>query len=382
MNLKFVFLKIILVLYFSLVFNCTQSGETTMTIEKTIFGNLTDGRQADLFTMKHPDGSVVQITNFGAAVVAVKVPDKEGTIEDVVLGFDNLSDYENIRAFYGAIVGRYGNRIDHGRFTLNGTEYKLAVNDGDNHLHGGIKGFDRVLWQVDDYHARDAAVLKLSYLSEDGEEGYPGNLQVRVTYSFDQDRALRIDYRITCDKPTVKNITNHAYFNLSGNLKDDILGHELMLNADQYLPVVKGLIPTGEFRPVAGTVMDFRQPHPIGARIDDDDQQLKFGLGYDHNWILNKERDSLSLAGTVFEPTSGRLMEIYTTEPGIQFYSGNFMDGSHSGHGGRMYTHRHAICLETQHYPDSPNHDNFPTTVINPGEVYTSTTIYKFGVEE
>jgi aldose 1-epimerase len=361
---------------------CTSTGDLKMKIKKQGFGKLSDGRDVDLLTLIHPDGSTVELTNYGAAVVSVKVPDKNGKIEDVVLGFDNIEDYEKIRVFYGAIVGRYGNRIAQGKFTLDGVEYNIPVNDGENSLHGGFNGFDKMLWNVDEFDVDNSAYVKLSYLSKDGEEGYPGNMNVAVSYSFTLDHELKIDYKITTDKPTVKNVTNHAYFNLSGDVKDDILNHELMLNADTYTPVTAGLIPTGETAPVEGTPMDFRKPEKIGSRINEDFEQLKLGLGYDHNWIINNTDGSLKLAGTVYEPVSGRFMEIYTAEPGIQFYSGNFMDGSHSGHDGRVYQYREAMCLETQHYPDSPNHVNFPSTTLNPGEVYTSQTVYKFDVKQ
>lgn len=360
---------------------CSQKGDDVMKIKKEVFGKLSDGQEVDILTLTHPDGSEVKITNFGAAVVSVKVPDKNGNVEDVVLGFDDLENYEKIRAFYGAIVGRYGNRIDKGKFTLNGVDYQVPVNDGENSLHGGFNGFDRMVWKVEEFDVNSFASVKLSYLSKDGEEGYPGNMKVVVNYSFTLDHELKIDYEITTDQATVKNVTNHAYFNLSGNVKSDILDHELMLNADHYTPVVAGLIPTGEDAPVEGTPMDFRKPELIGKRINEDTEQLKLGLGYDHNWVLNDTDGTLKLAGTVYEPVSGRVMEIYTTEPCMQFYSGNFMDGSHAGHSGRVYQHREAMCLETQHYPDSPNHENFPTTTLNPGEVYNSQTVYKFLVK-
>jgi aldose 1-epimerase len=362
----------------SLLAACSNTGDGEMKIKREGFGKLSDGREVEILTLIHPDGSTVEITNFGAAVVAVKVPDKNGNIEDVVLGFDDIENYEKIRAFYGAIVGRYGNRIAKGKFTLNGADYQVPVNDGENSLHGGFNGFDRMIWTIEDFDVNSSAFVKLSYLSKDGEEGYPGNMKVIVTYSYTLANELKIDYEITTDKPTVKNVTNHAYFNLSGNVKDDILDHELMLNCDTYSPVVPGLIPTGEAAPVEGTPMDFRKPEKIGLRINEENEQLKLGLGYDHNWIINDTDGGLKLAGTVYEPVSGRFMEIYTTEPSIQFYSGNFMDGSHAGHAGRVYKYREAMCLETQHYPDSPNHENFPTTTLNPGEVYTSQTVYKF----
>ncbi|MFC2084745.1 aldose epimerase family protein [Bacteroidota bacterium] len=349
-----------------------------MKIKKSSFGKLDDGSEIYLYTMTNKDNSEVQITNYGAAVVAVKVPDKKGIIEDVVLGFEKLEDYVKIRGFYGAIVGRYGNRIGKGKFTLEGKEYFLSVNDGENHLHGGIKGFDRVTWRVESFSADKNAKLRLSYLSADGEEGYPGNLKVEVVYTFTSNNELKIEYKIKTDKATVINITNHAYFNLSGNLKENILNHELMLNADYFIPVDNGLIPAGEIKSVKNTPMDFTKSHSIGDRINEENEQLKYGLGYDHNWIVKDEGKDLKLAGTLYEPKSGRFMEIYTTEPGIQFYSGNFMDGSHSGHNGIVYNYRYAMCLETQHYPDSPNHNNFPSTVLKPGEIYESTTIYKF----
>jgi aldose 1-epimerase len=297
------------------------------------------------------------------------------------LGFKNLKEYETIRHFYGAIVGRWGNRIDKGKFKLNGKEYILATNDGENHLHGGLLGFDRQLWDYEELTYEDKPAIKFSYLSKDGEEGYPGNLNVSVVYTFSEDKELGIHYEISTDQPTIKNVTNHSYFNLSGNVKTDILNHELYLNADHYLPVVKGLIPTGEIAPVAGTPMDFTTPHKIGERINEDNEQLKFGLGYDHCWVLNKNNNGMNYAGYVYDRASGRKMDIYTTEPAIQFYSGNFMDGSDIGHENLPYKYRYGMCLETQHYPDSPNHENFPSTVLNPGENYESTTVYKFSVE-
>lgn len=354
-----------------------------MDIVKSSFGKLKNGSEIFIFTLTHPDGSEVKITNFGAAIVSVKVPDNKGVIEDVVLGFDTIEDYENIRGFYGAIVGRYGNRIAKGKFTLEGVEYTLAINDGENHLHGGIMGFDRVPWTIATFSTdENSAGVRFSYLSKDGEEGYPGNMRTEVTYSFTLEHEVVIDYQITTDKATVKNVTNHSYFNLSGNLKSDILNHKLMLNAEKYTPVVKGLIPTGDYSSVEDTPMDFRKSFPIGARINEDNEQLKFGFGYDHNWILNGPEGEMKLAALVYEPVSGRLMQVFTTEPGIQFYSGNFMDGSHAGHSGRIYNYRYAMCLETQHFPDSPNHNNFPSTELRAGEKYTSKTIYKFSVKK
>jgi aldose 1-epimerase len=352
-----------------------------MNFKKELYGVLEDGREVHLFTLKMNDGTELKLTNFGATVVSLKVPDRKGKAENVILGFKELKEYENIRHFYGAIVGRWGNRIDKGKFTLNGKEYTLATNDGENHLHGGIMGYDRMLWDFEELMYKEQPAIKFSYLSKDGEEGYPGNLNVSVIYTFSEQKELGIYYEMTTDQPTVKNITNHSYFNLSGNVKSDILNQDLHLNADHYLPVVKGLIPTGELQPVKDTPMDFTTAYKIGERINQDDEQLGFGLGYDHCWILNKNEDGMNYAGYVYDNVSGRKMDIYTTEPAIQFYSGNFMDGSDIGHENLPYKYRSAMCLETQHSPDSPNQENFPATVLNPGEIYKSTTIYKFSVK-
>lgn len=349
-------------------------------MDKEVFGKLEDEREVYLFTLTNKTGSEIKLTNFGATVVSFKVPDQVGKIENVVLGYPNLEDYIRWRHFFGSTVGRYGNRIANGKFSLNGIKYKLFTNDGENTLHGGNMGFDRVLWDVEELVCIGNPALKFTYLSKDGEEGYPGNLLVIVLYSFSDNNELRIDYELSTDKSTVINVTNHAYFNLSGNVKSDILGHELMINADYFTPAGKGLIPTGEILPVLGTPLDFSKPHLIGERIDTDHGQLKLARGYDHNWIINTDKDDLKHAGYVYEPISGRRMDFYTTEPAVQFYSGNFMDGSDTGHEGFPYKYRHALCLETQHYPDSPNNQNFPSTVLNPGEIYQSTTIYNFSV--
>ncbi len=322
----------------------------------------------------------VAITNFGAIVVALKAPGRGGQFADVVLGFDSLDGYLKEHPYFGAIIGRYGNRIAKGRFKLNGVEYKLATNNGENHLHGGIKGFDKVVWAARDVSTPQAPALELRYTSKDGEEGYPGNLDVTVIYTLTEGNELRIDYSATTDKDTVVNLTNHSYFNLAGEGNGDILGHEMMINADAFTPVDAGLIPTGELKKVEGTPFDFRKPAAIGARINADDPQIRYGKGYDHNFVLNRKGGGLELAARVAEPKSGRVMEVLTTEPGIQFYSGNFLDGSVKGKGGKAYQHRYGFCLETQHFPDSPNKPNFPSTVLKPGGKYQTTTVYRFSV--
>jgi aldose 1-epimerase len=344
-------------------------------ITQTSFGHLQDGREVQLFTLKN-ERIEVTITTFGGRIVTLKVPDKAGKIADVVLGFDDLGGYLGDNPYFGALIGRYGNRIGHAEFTLGGKQYTLAKNDGDNSLHGGLKGFDKVLWtgRID----RDSAVL--TYLSKDGEEGYPGNLTAAVRYTLTGNE-LRIAYHATADKPTPVNLTNHAYFNLAGQGQGDILAHELTLASDRFLPVDKALIPTGEMRDVAGTPFDFRTAHKIGERIDSTDEQIQFAGGYDHNWILNGISGSLTLAARAREPKSGRVMEVLTTEPGVQFYTGNFLDGKIRGKSGTQYTRRSAFCLETQHFPDSPNHPAFPSTVLKPGRTYRSTTVYRFLVQ-
>jgi len=325
----------------------------------------------------------VAITNYGATVISLWVPDRQGKLADVVQGFDTLEDYIQYNdSYFGNVVGRYGNRIAGGKFTLDGVEYTLAANDHGNHLHGGLKGFDKVVWNSEPVQKKNATGVKLTYRSRDGEEGYPGNLDVTVTYYLTTANELSIEYTATTDKATPVNLTNHSYFNLAGQGSGDILGHVLRIDADRFTVVDKGLIPTGELRPVQGTPMDFTKLAPVGARIDQKDyEQIAFGGGYDHNWVLNKKDHSLTKVITLHEPVSGRFMEVLTTEPGVQFYSGNFLDGKHKGKGGKVYNHRYALCLETQHYPDSPNHPDFPSTVLRPGEKYSSQTVYKFSVK-
>jgi aldose 1-epimerase len=348
------------------------------TYEVSEFGITDDGEAAQLYRLTNQHGMTVAITNYGGIVTSVWVPDRAGNMADVVLGYDELDDYVAGSPYFGAIVGRYGNRIANGRFTLDGVEYTLAVNNGPNHLHGGIKGFDKVVWDAEPYAESEEVGVRLSYTSAATEEGYPGTLDVFVTYALTNNDELRIEYAAETDQATVINLTHHGYFNLAGHASGDILAHELMLAADRFTPVDESLIPTGELREVAGTPMDFRSPFVIGERIDSDDEQIRFGGGYDHNWVLNGEAGTLRLAARVSEPNSGRVMEVLTTEPGIQFYAGNFLDGSNVGKGGAPYNHRNGFSLETQHFPDSPNRPEFPSTVLRPGERYESTTIYRF----
>jgi aldose 1-epimerase len=361
-----------------LLLNSAASGQAKIT--KASFGKTADGQNVDIFTLTNKRGLEVKITNFGGIITSLKVPDRNGKLEDIVLGFDNLDAYLKGHPYFGALIGRYGNRIAKGRFTLNGHEYKLAVNNGENHLHGGIKGFDKVVWTAQSARIRDGVALKLTYLSKDGEEGYPGNLRVIVVYRLTNQNELKISYSATTDKDTVINLTSHSYFNLAGQGNGDILNHELFINAFKFTPTDAGSIPTGELKSVTGTPFDFttRNMHTIGERINNDDEQLKFGNGYDHNFVLNGRIAKLREAASVYEPTSGRIMEIWTTEPGVQFYSGNFLDGTLTGKDGKAYQRRYGFCLETQHFPDSPNRPSFPTTVLRKGEFYHSLTIHKF----
>jgi aldose 1-epimerase len=342
-------------------------------VNRQDFGKTPDGTPVELYTLANSRGVEATIMTYGGTVVSLHTPDSKGRSGDVVLGFDSLDSYlAGDNPFFGALIGRYGNRIAKGRFTLNGVEYKLAQNNGENNLHGGPRGFDKVVWQVKDAGPQS---LELGYLSKDGDQGFPGNLDVTVRYTLTGDNELGIDYSATTDRDTIVNLTNHSYFNLA--CEGDNLGHLLTLNADRFTPVDAGLIPTGELASVAGTPFDFRQPVAIGARIDQDDVQIARGGGYDHNFVLNRSGEGLSPVAKVVEPGTGRVLEVFTTEPGFQFYSGNFI-GKLRGKGGRLYGPRSGFCLETQHYPDSPNHPSFPTTVLKPGQRYHTTTIHKF----
>jgi len=375
-NVKLIVMFGIMVLF---TISCHKEVEVNMSIEKQPFGKTTDGVLVDLYTFTNEKEMEVKITNYGGIVVSIRIPDRDGKMGDVVLGYDTVDGYIKESPYFGALIGRYGNRIAKGKFTLDGVEYTLAVNNGENHLHGGLKGYDKVVWKAEEVISKNTVGLKLSYLSTDGEEGYPGNLDITVNYTLTNDNELKIDYSATTDKKTVVNLTNHSYFNLAG--EGNILNHKVMINADRFNPVDVGLIPTGELREVKGTPMDFTQPTAIGERINADDEQLVFGGGYDHNWILNRTNNDLTLVARVLEPTTGRVLEVLTTEPGLQFYSGNFLDGSITGKGNNVYEKRDGFCMETQHFPDSPNQSNFPSVVLNPGEQYKCSTIYKFSVE-
>lgn len=359
-----------------------DNAQMDSTVTRQSFGETDDGTAVDRYTLRNSNGMTAQITDYGGIVTSLTAPDRNGRFEDVVLGFDSLDKYLSGHPYFGAIVGRYANRIAGGAFVLDGATYTLATNNGPNHLHGGVRGFDKRVWEVlEEGVGQEGPYLQLYYLSEDGEEGYPGNLSVTVTYTLTEENALRIDYRATTDETTILNLTNHSYFNLAGEGEGDILDHRLMINADEFTPVDSTLIPTGELRGVEGTPMDFTESTPIGARIERDYQQLQFGGGYDHNYVLNEAgQDEMSLAARVHEPSSGRVMEVRTTQPGVQLYTGNFLDGSLIGKSGSAYEHRSGFCLETQHFPDSPHHDNFPPVTLNPDQTYHQTTSYRFTV--
>jgi aldose 1-epimerase len=358
--------------------------DTSMTqasVTRAPFGVMPDGDTIEIFTLTNGHGIRIRAMTYGAIILSIETPDRDGHLGDITLGFDSLSDYLADSPFFGAVVGRYGNRIAKGRFTLDGTTYQLATNNGPNHLHGGVKGFDKVVWQGEPFQHDSAVGVTFRYTSPDGEEGYPGTLQAEVTYTLNDADELVVDYRATTDKATPVNLTQHSYFNLTGGATRDILAHVLEIDADSFTPVDSTLIPTGEIAPVAGTPFDFTTPTAIGTRINEDNEQLRFGMGYDHNFVLRRSGPGLSHAVRVVDPSSGRTLDISTTEPGLQFYSGNFLDGTLTGVGGRVYAHRWGFCLETQHYPDSPNEPAFPSTILRPGETYQTRTVFRFGVE-
>ncbi|HUU14947.1 MAG TPA: aldose epimerase family protein [Terriglobia bacterium] len=349
-------------------------------ISQQTFGKTQDGTAVDIFTLTNSNGVEVRAITYGGIIVSLRTPDKNGKLDDIVLGFDTLDSYLGKHPYFGAIIGRYGNRIGNAKFTLDGVEYKLAANNGPNSLHGGLKGFDKAVWKAQSLENDQGVGVVFTHTSPDGEEGYPGNLTAKVTYTLTNQNELIFDYEATTDKPTPVNLTQHTYFNLAGAGKGDVLGHEVLLNADSFTPVDSNLIPTGEIRKVAGTPFDFTKPTAVGARINQDDEQLKLAGGYDHDFVINRRGEEPSLAARVYEPTSGRVLEVSTTQPGVQLYTGNFLDGTLTGKGGHVYQKRSGLCLETQHFPDSPNKPDFPSTILRPGETYRSRTIFKFSV--
>lgn len=373
-------IPLFLLVAITLFASCNPGGQKAA-VSHDMFGVTATGDTVIRYTLTNANGMEVRILSYGGIIQSMLVPDKSGKMGDVVLGFDSLDQYETQSPYFGALIGRFGNRIAHGTFTLNDSTYHLYLNDGANTLHGGKIGFDKKIWGVEPFTTDSTEGLKLHYLSPDGEEGYPGNLDVNVTYTLSNDNALRIDYEATTDKPTILNLTNHAYYNLNGT-KSTALDEVLMLNADSYLPVDSTIIPTGQVLPVAGTPMDFLKPTAVGARINADFEQLKLVHGgYDHCWVLNTGGDLSKLAASVYDPESGRFMEVFTTEPAIQFYSGNMLDSTLHGKNGKVYPKHACIVLETQHYPDAPNEPSFPSTVLNPGDTFHSSSIYRFSVK-
>ncbi len=351
-------------------------------IEKQGFGTTRDGQPVDLYTITNSQGVEVRASNYGGVITSLLVPDKNGKPDNVVLGFDSLEEYFVNGPWFGAIIGRYANRIANGKFTLDGIEYSLAINNGPNASHGGIKGFSKALWQAEPFQDLHEAGVIFLYMSKDGEEGYPGNLSAKVTYTLTDRNELIFDYQATTDKATPLNFTQHCYFNLAGDGKRDVLEHALTLNADRFTPINKTMVPTGELCSVQGTPMDFSKPTTIGARIHENYEQLVLARGYDHNFVINGKSDDLKFAARVYEPSSGRTLKTYTTEPGVHLYSANFLDGTIKRKQGYVYQQRYGFCLETQHFPDSPNHPNFPTTILRPGQTYNSRTVYKFSVQK
>lgn len=392
-NLKPVIYYFVFALIASLNIQCKESkkGATTdkpenmvkenLAITKSEFGKTKVGDEIEHYTLKNTNGVEVNVITYGGRITSLKVPNKVGKLENVVLGFNNIEDYQKDNPFFGALIGRYGNRIAKGKFTLDAEEYTLATNDGSNHLHGGVDGFDRVIFKATPIEGQENSSLKLTYLSKDGEEGYPGNLNVTVIYTLTKDNALEVSYEATTDKTTVVNLTQHAYFNLTGDFSKDILNHDVVIDADAYLPVDATLIPTGEIRKVEGTPFDFTSSKKIGKEINAENEQLKRGKGYDHCWVLNGEKGDMRFVASAYDAKSGRFMEMFSTEPAIQFYTGNFLDGTLPMPNGGTYAHRTGFCLETQHYPDSPNQSAFPSTVLKPGETYNTKTTFKFSTK-
>ena len=358
-----------------------MKSESLISMSKKQYGTTENGEVVDQYTLKNSKGMQVDIITYGGRITSLQVPDKEGKFSNVVLNFNSLEQYTKDNPFFGALVGRYGNRIAKAKFSLDGKEYTLAANNGENSLHGGIKGFDKVVWQAKEIEREGAPSLELHYLSKDMEEGFPGNLNVTVVYTLTEDNTLEVDYSATTDKKTIINLTQHAYFNLSGDFTKTILDHELQLDADAFVPVSESLIPTGELQDVSGTPFDFTSAKPIGQDINKEDDQLIKGLGYDHCWVLNNQDSGVRSVAKVYDPSSGRTLEVFTDEPGIQFYTGNFLDGTLPIPSGGTYAKRTGFCLETQHYPDSPNQPQFPKVVLSPGETYSTSTSFKFSTK-
>lgn len=378
---KIAYIIVLAVLAGSLLFAQAKSPKRESGVQQQEFGTH-EGRPVNLYTLKNSHGVEVKAMNYGGIIVSIRVPDRKGQFADIVLGHEQLEGYIPNPPYLGAIVGRYANRIANGQFTLDGKTYNLPKNDGPNTLHGGTtRTFNQVVWDAEPLPGKNGVAF--SYLSKDGDDGFPGNLKVKVTYTLTDGNALLIDYEATTDKATPINVSQHSYFNLKGEGNGDILDHEMMINADRFTPVDKNLIPTGEMRPVKGTPMDFTTATRIGSRIDDNYEQLQLGHGYDHNFVLNSKpkQNDLVLAARVTEPTSGRILEVWTTQPGVQFYTGNFLDGSVTGKEGHVYKRRYGFCLETQHFPDSPNHPKFPNTILRPGETFHQKTVFKFSAK-
>ena len=375
--------KIYFLLSYLIIVSCVNTVKKNkimplVTIEKKVFGTTKNGVNIDQFILKNKSGMEISAINYGGIITSWKAKDRDGEYKDIVLGFNDLSQYETESPYFGAIIGRYGNRIAKGKFTLNGENYTLAVNNGENHLHGGLKGFDKVVWDTKEVVNDSTASLVLSYISKDMQEGYPGNLEVQVTYTLDNHDELSVKYEAVSDKTTIINLTQHSYFNLSADLNKNILDHEITINSDAFLPVDSTLIPTGEIRNVGDTPFDFRKPKKIGDEINTSNKQLKFGMGYDHCWVLNNQDQGLRFVASAYDSGTGRLLEVFSDQPGIQFYSGNFLDGTLKSKIGGTYDFRSGFCLETQHYPNSPNENDFPSVTLRPGEKYMTETIFKF----
>ena len=373
-------IKILIVLFLVTISNsCTKISKKMPipTIDKTQFGKTMEGTDVDQYILSNNKGMEVRIITYGGIITSWTAVDKNGDYKDIVLGYNTLAEYEAETPYFGALIGRYGNRIAGGKFKIDDQEYTLAANNGVNHLHGGLKGFDKVVWDAKTIINDSTVSLELSYLSKDMEEGYPGNLNTKVTYTLNNDDELSVSYEATTDKPTIVNLTQHSYFNLTADFNQDVLDHEIVINADSFLPVDNALIPTGEFRDVNKTPFDFRKPKAIGQQISDKNTQLENGMGYDHCWVLNDQDKGLRFVASAYEPASGRMLEVFSDEPGIQFYSGNFLDGTLPNKSNGTYQHRTGFCFETQHYPDSPNQKNFPSVRLNPGEKYNSKTVFR-----